>query len=336
MSQAYRQAGVDLEAGAQAVASMAEAVSATYTDEVLSKVGSFGGLFDAGRLVGLKDPVLVASTDGVGTKVKVAQAMGRWDSIGRDLVHHCINDILVQGARPLFFLDFLGCEKLVPEQAAAVVGGVARACGDYGCPLLGGETAEMADVYREGQLELVGTIVGVVPRAEIIDGSRLTQGDVLLAWPSSGLHTNGYTLARKVLADLDWNEPNDQLGCSIGQALLAVHRCYLDSAEIALEAGIDLKGLAHITGGGIPGNLSRIMPEGLTAEVDLSKVVAPPIFDLIAETGSLERQDMLAAFNLGVGMIAVVPAEQARRAREVVPEWIPVGQVVAGHEMIVR
>ncbi len=334
MSQAYREAGVDLEAGAAAVASMAEAVTATYTPAVLSQVGNFGGLFDASALSHYRHPVLVASTDGVGTKVKVAAALDRWDTVGQDLVHHCINDILVQGAMPLFFLDFLGCDKLDPARAAALVGGVAAACKEHRCPLLGGETAEMGDVYRPNQFELVGTIVGAVDRESILDGSTIEVGDQLLAWPSSGLHTNGYTLARRVLSELDWKSDHPALGQSPGEAMLAVHRCYLPHFW-QLE-GLPVKGLAHITGGGIPGNLSRILPKGLGAWVDLKEFEAPPIFSFLKEQGRLTHQDMVASFNLGVGMIVLVAAGLADEVVKRIPESVPIGEVVSGSEIEVR
>ncbi|HUM71078.1 MAG TPA: phosphoribosylformylglycinamidine cyclo-ligase, partial [Chloroflexota bacterium] len=228
---AYAQAGVDIAAGTRATQLMKAAVQATYGPEVLSGVGSFGGLFDITTLQKMQQPVLVASTDGVGTKTKVAAALNRWDTIGHDIVNHCVNDILVQGARPLFFLDYVASSKLDPEQIATIVGGIALACSAAGCALLGGETAEMPGVYTPGEIDLVGTVVGVVERERIIDGHHIQPGDVILGLPSSGLHTNGYTLARQALAGLDWQAHHEALGTSIGEALLAPHRSYLNAVQ---------------------------------------------------------------------------------------------------------
>ncbi|HLA42894.1 MAG TPA: phosphoribosylformylglycinamidine cyclo-ligase, partial [Aggregatilineales bacterium] len=259
MSNRYQQAGVNLDAGAQAVSLMKAAVQSTFTPEVLSNVGNFGGLFDVSALKSMHAPVLVASTDGVGTKTRVAARMNRWDTIGQDLVNHCINDILVQGAKPLFFLDYVASDRLQPEQIAVIVGGMAEACRAAGCALIGGETAEMPGIYSTGEIDVVGTIIGVVDRAEIIDGKRIQPGDVILGLPSTGLHTNGFSLVREVLQSLDWNETHPQLGISPGEAMLAVHRCYVEAITELRISGIDIRGLAHITGGGIIDNLPRIL-----------------------------------------------------------------------------
>lgn len=315
---AYAAAGVDIAAGQRATELMKTAVHATFGPEVLSGVGSFGGLFDISRLKGLDSPILVASTDGVGTKTMVAAQMGRWDTIGQDIVNHCANDILVQGATPLFFLDYVASGKLNPEQIAAVVGGAAAACRALGCALLGGETAEMPGVYQPGELDLVGTIVGVVDRAKLIDGSRIQAGDAILGLPASGLHTNGYTLARAVLAGLDWREPRADLGgISIGEALLAVHRPYLREIQALWQAGIEIRGLAHITGGGLVDNPPRIFPAGLGAVLRRGSWPEPPIFGLIQQMGQIDDAEMRHVFNMGLGMLAIVPAEQAERARQV-------------------
>ncbi len=274
---AYAKAGVDLEAGNRATSLIKTAVKSTYTPQVLSEVGNFGGLFDITNLVGLNQPVLVASTDGVGTKTMVASEMGRWDSIGQDIVNHCINDILVQGAKPLFFLDYVASSKLDPAQIAAVVSGIATACKAAGCALIGGETAEMPGVYQSGELDLVGTVIGVVERDKVIDGHSIQAGDVILAFPSSGLHTNGYTLARNALSDLDWHADHEDLGESVGQALLTPHRAYLNEVNALLDAGTEIRGLAHITGGGLVDNPPRIFPEGLGAIIDSQAWEVPPI-----------------------------------------------------------
>ncbi|MBK8985843.1 MAG: phosphoribosylformylglycinamidine cyclo-ligase [Chloroflexi bacterium] len=315
-SSAYAAAGVDLAAGHKATELMKTAVHATFGPEVLSGVGSFGGLFDISKLKQMDEPVLVASTDGVGTKTMVAAALDRWDTIGQDIVNHCLNDILVQGAEPLFFLDYVASSKLDPQKIAAVVGGAAQACRAVGCALLGGETAEMPGVYQPGELDLVGTIVGVVDKANIIDGSRIQAGDAILGLPSSGLHTNGYSLARAALAGLDWRAPHPDLGQSIGEALLAVHRPYLAEIRQLWQAGIDVRGLAHITGGGLIDNPPRIFPAGLGAILRHGSWPVPPIFDLIQRHANVSDAEMAHVFNLGLGMLVIVPAEQAELAQQ--------------------
>jgi phosphoribosylformylglycinamidine cyclo-ligase len=310
---------------------MKTAVHATFGPEVLSNVGSFGGLFDISKLKELAAPVLVASTDGVGTKTMVAAQMGRWDTIGQDIVNHCANDILVQGAVPLFFLDYVASSKLNPEQIAAVVGGAAKACQALGCALLGGETAEMPGVYQPGELDLVGTIVGVVDRERLIDGSHIQAGDVILGLHSSGLHTNGYTLARAALSGLDWHEPRADLdGSTIGEALLAVHRPYLREIQTLWQAGITVRGLAHITGGGLIDNPPRIFPKGLGATLRRGSWPEPPIFSLIQRMGEIAEAEMFHVFNMGLGMLVIVPAEQAERAgRALAGELFAVGEMSA-------
>lgn len=330
--QSYRRAGVNIAAGQRATELMKEAVQATYGPEVLAGVGAFGGLYNAARLQQMTAPVLVASTDGVGTKTKVAARLKRWETIGQDLVNHCVNDILVQGARPLFFLDYVASSRLDPEQIAVIVTGVAQACQAAGCALLGGETAEMPGVYEAGEIDLVGTIVGVVERERLLDGSAIQAGDAILAFPSTGLHTNGYTLARHILADLDWNEPLTELaGRSIGEALLAIHRSYLQPVEALLAAGIPLHGLAHITGGGVIDNLPRILPAGLGAAIWRGAWPEPPIFGLMQRAGQVSNEEMFHVFNMGLGMLAILPAEAAAPAIAVHPDELRVvGQVTAG------
>jgi phosphoribosylamine--glycine ligase / phosphoribosylformylglycinamidine cyclo-ligase len=328
---AYAAAGVDIAAGQRATELMKTAVHATFGPEVLSNVGSFGGLFDISKLKELAAPILVASTDGVGTKTMVAAQMGRWDTIGQDIVNHCANDILVQGATPLFFLDYVASSKLNPEQIAAVVAGAAAACRALGCALLGGETAEMPGVYQPGELDLVGTIVGVVDRERLIDGSHIQAGDVILGLHSSGLHTNGYTLARAALSGLDWHEPRADLdGSTIGEALLAVHRPYLREIQTLWQAGITVRGLAHITGGGLIDNPPRIFPKGLGATLRRGSWPEPPIFSLIQRMGEIAEAEMFHVFNMGLGMLVIVPAEQAERAgRALAGELFAVGEMSA-------
>jgi phosphoribosylformylglycinamidine cyclo-ligase len=310
----YRDAGVDIAAGTRAVELMKEAVRSTYGPEVLLGIGAFGGLFDATALKGMAAPVLVASTDGVGTKIKIASALGRFDTIGHDIVNHCINDILVQGARPLFFLDYIAAGRLDPVMVADVVSGCAAACRAAGAALLGGETAEMPGVYAESEFDLAGTIVGVVDRAAIIDGSGIRAGDTIIGLASSGLHTNGFSLARRVLAGRDLRAGVPELGRSLGDALLEPHRSYLTAVNNLWAAGIRIHGMAHITGGGLIDNPPRIFPAGLAARLHRRTWPVPPIFDLIQRSGQIEDREMAHVFNLGLGMLLIIPHEQAADA----------------------
>jgi len=333
---AYARAGVDIAAGQHATAMMKESVQATYGPEVLAGIGAFGGLFDAKSLQSMASPVLVASTDGVGTKSKVASHMGRWETVGQDIVNHCVNDILVQGAYPLFFLDYVASSRLDPEEIALVVQGAAIACRQAGCALLGGETAEMPGVYQEGEFDLVGTVVGVVEKKRVLDGSNIEVGDTILGLPSTGLHTNGYSLARKVLAPFDWRVRHPQLGCSIGEALLAVHRSYLQPVQQLWEAGIQVRGLAHITGGGIIDNLPRILPEGIGAVIHRGTWPEPPIFGLIQSEGDIPSDEMFHVFNMGLGMLAIVPPQQAELAKSILTNDIfSVGETVPGQNVTI-
>lgn len=333
---AYAAAGVNIAEATRAKEMMRAAVRATFGPEVLSDVGSFGGLYDATALKAMAAPVLVASTDGVGTKTKVAARLGRWESIGADLVNHCANDILVQGARPLFFLDYIAASRLEAEQVATIVAGVAGACRAIGCALLGGETAEMPGVYVAGELDLAGTIVGVVDRAQLIDGRRIGPGDAVLSLPSSGLHTNGYSLARRVLEGLDWDEPRDDLGgATIGEALLLPHRAYGGEVAALAAAGVDIHGLSHITGGGLVDNPPRIFPAGAGARLRRGAWPEPPIFGLIQRRGDIATAEMMHVFNMGSGMLVIIPAEHVTAAREAVPELDLVGEMVAGRGEVI-
>lgn len=309
----YRQSGVDIDAGNETVRRIKSLARATFTSGVLSDIGSFGGLFALDRTI--REPVLVSSADGVGTKLKVAFMMGRHDSIGEDLVNHCVNDILVQGARPLFFLDYLATGRLSPDVAAQVIAGIARGCRQNGCALLGGETAEMPGFYVDGEYDIAGFIVGVVEREAIVDGRRIAPGDVLIGLPSSGLHTNGYSLARRVLFDDAKLRPSDVprgLSVSVGEALLATHRSYLSAVRPLLDAGL-VKGLAHITGGGITENLPRVLPSGCDAVIDRLRWQVPPLFELIQSLGRIEAPEMFRVFNMGIGLI--MACDEGDRAR---------------------
>ena len=306
----YREAGVDISAADAAKARIKTLARGTFNPGVLSEIGSFGGLFrpDLSRY---REPVLVASTDGVGTKIKVALLASVHDTVGYDLVAHCVDDILVQGAVPLFFLDYIALGKMDPQRVEQIVSGFARACTEFGCPLIGGETAEMPGTYDEDDYDLAGFIVGVVEKDKALPRG-VAEGDVLLALPSLGLHTNGYSLARKVLFDLmgyqvDTKLP--ELGSTLGEALLAPHRSYLAALEPLLERD-KVKALAHITGGGFPGNIPRVLPPGLGAKVRRGSWEVPPLFRLIERGGKIAEDEMFRTFNMGVGMIVVVrPAD---------------------------
>jgi phosphoribosylformylglycinamidine cyclo-ligase len=300
----YRQAGVDIDAGNEVVRRIRSLARSTSTPGVLSDLGSFGGLF---ALAGqdLRDPVLVASADGVGTKLRVAFMTGVHTTIGTDLVNHCVNDILVQGARPLFFLDYLATGHLQPDVAVQIVEGIAAACRANGCALLGGETAEMPGFYADGEYDLAGFIVGIVSREQVIDGRRIEPGDVLIGLPSSGLHTNGYSLARRVafeMAALEPAAPVPELGMTIGEALLVPHRSYLPRVGPLLGAG-GIKGMAHITGGGLTENVPRMLPSGMHAEIHRDGWRVPPIFRWLQRSGGLSDEEMLRTFNMGIGLV---------------------------------
>jgi phosphoribosylformylglycinamidine cyclo-ligase len=307
----YRQSGVDIDAGNEVVRRIKAMAKATYTPGVLSGVGAFGGLFALDGQV--EDPVLVASADGVGTKLKVAFMTGRHDTIGVDLVNHCVNDILVQGARPLFFLDYLATGRLSPDVAEQIVKGVATACTANRCALLGGETAEMPGFYADGEYDVAGFIVGVVSRHHVIDGRRIIAGDALIGLPSSGLHTNGYSLARQIVFNHLGLTPSSEveaLGTTVGAALMAPHRSYLSALGPFLTSGV-IKGMAHITGGGLTENIPRTMPEGRKPEIDRDSWDIPPLFSWIQRAGGIADEEMFRAFNMGVGMVLVCADDEA-------------------------
>jgi phosphoribosylformylglycinamidine cyclo-ligase len=306
----YSDAGVDIDAATHATDKIKELARRTFNQRTLSEIGSFGGMFD-GAFPSLQHPVLVASADGVGTKLKIAFLTGTHHTVGRDLVNHCVNDILVQGARPLFFLDYIATGKLEPEVVARVVEGVANGCRENGCVLLGGETAEMPDFYGAGEYDIAGFIVGVADREKIIDGKGIVAGDVLLALPSVGLHTNGYSLARKLffeVAGYDSATRLDELGTTIGEALLREHVSYLGPLDGLLDSGV-IKGLAHITGGGLTDNLPRILPEGTAVEIDKGSWPVLPVFELMRQIGNVSEAEMYRTFNMGAGMVIVIALE---------------------------
>ena len=310
----YKQAGVDIEAGNEVVRRIRSLARGTFTPGVLSDIGSFGGLFrlDAASVV---DPVLVASADGVGTKLRLAFLTGVHRTIGTDLVNHCVNDILVQGAQPLFFLDYLASGRLQPYVAVQVVEGLSSACVANGCALLGGETAEMPGFYADGEYDLAGFIVGAVPRNRLIDGRTIASGDALIGVPSSGLHTNGYSLARRIVFELAGLRPDShvaELGATVGAALLEPHRSYLSLVRPLLASGL-INGMAHITGGGITDNLPRILPPGTGAVVDRAAWEVPALFRWLQRTGNVPDDDMFRTFNMGIGLIVVCANHDADR-----------------------
>ena len=306
----YRDAGVDIDAQDEGLRRIKRALQATRTMGVLADLGAFGGMF-APDLTGMSEPVLVASCDGVGTKLKVAFMTGIHGTVGRDLVNHCVNDILVQGATPLFFLDYLATGRLNPDVMEAVISGVARGCKENGCALLGGETAEMPGFYAEGEYDVAGFIVGIVDKSRAITGREIRKGDLLIGLPSAGLHTNGYSLARAILFDRAGKGPHDRvegLPGTIGEVLLAEHRSYLPALRDALGL---VRGLAHITGGGLTDNLPRILPEGTAARIDLGSWPVLPVFQELKRLGGVADDEMLRTFNMGIGMVCVVAPETA-------------------------
>jgi phosphoribosylformylglycinamidine cyclo-ligase len=326
---AYARAGVDVDLGNLVKRRIQARVKGTHGPEVLGKVGGFGGLF-APNFSAMREPVLVASVDGVGTKLKIAFAMDRHDTVGADLVNHCVNDIAVLGARPLFFLDYIGAERLEPRVFDQLLSGFSKACRAAGCALIGGETAQMPGMYRKGEYDLAGCIVGVVDRARMIDGSRIRHGDVVLGLPSNGLHTNGYSLARKILFQRLKLKPASRLPRlkrSLGEELLRIHKNY-QPLLATLPDGM-IHGLAHITGGGLIDNLPRILPKDCDALVETRKWRVPAIFDLLQREGKIERLEMYQVFNMGIGMVAIVSANDCEKAARML-KANSIGRIVKG------
>jgi phosphoribosylformylglycinamidine cyclo-ligase len=335
----YRDAGVDIDAANEAKQRIKSLARDTFTPNVLTEIGSFGGMFRA-DFSGMREPVLVSSADGVGTKLRAAFMTGVHNTVGYDLVCHCVNDILVQGARPLFFLDYIASGKLVPETIASVIEGLARGCKEAGCVLIGGETAEMPGFYADGEYDVAGFIVGVVDRAGIIDGSRIRPGDVLIGLPSVGLHTNGYSLARKLLFEVAGYQPDsyiEELGCTAAQELLKPHRGYLRALEGLLESG-KIKGLAHITGGGLLENVPRILPEDTAVEIASGSWPVLTVFKLLAQIGNVSEREMFRTFNMGIGMVVVAGANDADAVRshfdELREAHYDIGKVVEGSRSV--
>jgi phosphoribosylformylglycinamidine cyclo-ligase len=323
--EAYALAGVDVPLADKVKRIIAQQARATFRPEVLG-AGFFGSMF---QLKGYDEPVLVSSTDGVGTKLKIASLLGKNDTVGMDIVNHCVNDILCCGAEPIFFLDYIAVSKLVPKEIEDIISGIARACREVGCSLIGGETAVMPGIYRHKSYDLVGFIVGVVEKRNMIDGGAIVPDDVILGLPSSGLHTNGYSLVRRVFG-VDTNPSclnkfYPELRKSLGEELLQIHRCYYPQLKPALSL---VKGIAHITGGGFVGNIPRILPQGLAAHVKKDSWDIPPVFKLIQENGDIEEAEMYRVFNMGVGLAIVCSAQQVARIVSILPQAKTVGEII--------
>jgi len=337
LSSRYSDSGVDIDSANEAKRRIGKLVKDTWGSEVLSEIGNFGGLFSVPS--DYSEPVLVSSVDGVGTKLKVAVMASKHNTVGQDLVNHCVNDILVQGARPLFFLDYIAFGKLDVAIVEELVKGLAIACKENGCALIGGETAEMPGLYSDGEYDLAGAIVGIVEKSRVIDGSNIKPGDRVWAFPSSGLHTNGYSLARKIIFSEMGLGVSDTLpggGKTVAEELLEVHRSYLPEITSMMET-IDIKGIAHITGGGLLENIPRILPEGCSVHIDTSLWDPPFIFKFLMEKGNISVQEMFRVFNMGIGMVVIVSQDEENRIREGKYRWAPfvIGEVVKGRGDVV-
>jgi len=327
----YVESGVDVKAGEDAVERIKKLAAETFNDSVLQGLGAFCGFYKP-DFQGLEKPVLVSSADGVGTKLKLAFMTNRHDTIGEDLVNHCVNDILVHGARPLFFMDYIATGKLKPEVVAEIVSGVSRGCLTHKMPLLGGETAEMPDFYKSGEYDVAGFVIGLVDENKIVNGSTIKEGDIVLGLESNGLHTNGYTLARKVAFDIAGLTPDDrvdELDITIGEALLQPHLSYFSTVYPLLRK-FEIKGMAHITGGGIPGNLKRILPSGLDAEIDTTSWQTPALFNWLHQAGGIDDDDIYSAFNMGIGYIIVADESNARKISAELETVHSIGKIVKG------
>lgn len=340
MAEAYKQAGVDIAAGNEAVERMKKHVKKTFRPEVLTELGGFGGLFGLNKDK-YEEPVLVSGTDGVGTKLKIAFAMDKHDTIGIDAVAMCVNDIVVQGAEPLFFLDYLACGKVVPEKIEAIVKGISDGCVGSGCALIGGETAEMPGMYEADEYDIAGFTVGIVDKKKIIDGKGIAAGDAVIGFASSGVHSNGFSLVRKLLLEQEGYSLQDALpelgGAKLGDVLLEPTKLYVKPA-LELIGKVEVKGMAHITGGGFIENIPRVLPEGVNVEIEYGSWPILPIFSLMQEKGNISNRDMFTTFNMGIGYIAVVPAEQAEAALQaaaaVGEEAYQIGTVVPGERIV--
>lgn len=344
MSDLYTQSGVNIDAGNEAVRLMKGDVAGTHTKAVLTGIGSFGGLYDLSEIIkNYKNPVLVQSIDGVGTKLSVARMMGKYDTVGQDIVNHCCDDLLAMGAKSLTFLDYVAHDKLDPIVMAQMVGGMAKACKENGVSLIGGETAEMPGVYMNGEHDIAGCITGVVEKDGIITGERIEEGDILLGFPSSGLHTNGFSLARKIIFDIakhDVNTNVPELGMTVGEALLKVHVNYSVPVLDMISKGIDIRGIAHITGGGFIENIPRVLPEDLDAEINLNTWPMLPIFPYMQKVGDVPQEQMYRVFNMGIGLVLVVPQSEKEKIETMLknyPEFsiYEIGKIIKGDKKVI-
>ena len=344
MSDLYKQSGVDIDAGNESVDRIKSDVASTHNSFVLTGIGSFGGLYDIGEaLKNYKNPVLVQSIDGVGTKLSVAKMMNKYDTVGEDLVNHCANDLLSMGARSLTFLDYVAHDKLVPEVMQAMVYGMSKACRENNIALVGGETAEMPGVYREGEHDIAGSITGVVEREKIITGEKIKEGDVVLGFASSGLHTNGFSLARKLLFEVAGHKVDTNvfdLGMTVGEALLKVHINYSKPVLEMLDGGIDIRGIVHITGGGLIENIPRVLPGNLDAIINTGTWPVLPLFSYLQKLGNVGEKEMFRVFNMGIGLILILPTSEKEKVFQVLNKYLEykvfeIGQVVNGNKKVI-
>lgn len=331
----YKDAGVDIEAGSRVIKNIKDDIKSTFSNNVLAEIGSFGGLF---QVPSMNEPVLVSSVDGVGTKLMVARMAGKHDTVGQDLVNHCVNDILVQGSKPLFFLDYLGIGKLKDEVFKEILSGFIKACKENGCALIGGETAEMPGIYSDEDYDLVGTIVGIVEKDKIITGKDIKAGDKIIGLPSTGLHTNGYSLARKIMFEVLGHQTDtylDELGETVGEALLKVHRSYLKPIENVMKE-VNIHGMAHLTGGGFIDNIPRILPENVGVEIFKGSWDVLPIFDYLVKAVDLDEFEAHRTFNMGIGLVVIVAEEDYEKTMKILAEESPrlVGEVIEGEKKV--
>jgi len=344
MSDLYAKAGVNIDAGNEVVKRIKADVASTHTKAVLTGIGSFGGLYDIGKILKTyKNPVLVQSIDGVGTKLSVARMMNKYDSVGEDIVNHCCDDLLAMGAMPLTFLDYVAHDKLDPSVMERMVGGMSKACRENGVSLIGGETAEMPGTYRDGEHDIAGCITGVVEKDKIITGEKIKEGDIILGFPSSGLHTNGFSLARKLFFEIvnhNVNTKLEELGETVGEALLKVHVNYSMPVLDMLDQGIKINGIAHITGGGFTENIPRVLPSDLDAEIKKNTWSMVPIFPYMQKIGNIPEEDMYRTFNMGIGLILVVPKDEKEKIESVLVDYpkfkiFEIGKIIKGNKKVV-
>ncbi len=333
----YKDAGVSIDAGNESVKRIKKHVKSTFTKDVLLDVGKFGGMISLEKAKKMKKPALVCSIDGVGTKMKVASMANKWDSVGKDIVNHSSNDILVQGAFPVAFMDYIASDKIEPEQIEQIVKGISEACREAGIALIAGETAEMPGVYEKGETDLAGAIYGLVDAEDVIDGSKIKEGDVILGLASDGLHTNGYSLARKVffeVAGLNTEDYVEELACSVGEELLKPHKSYVNIVKKLLDKEIEIRGMAHITGGGLVENIPRILPKGTCAVINKNEIDVLPVFKFIQEKGNVDEQDMWRTFNMGIGLVIVIPVNERAKAVQILEKnkqkFTEIGSIAKG------